>query len=273
MTHPVLRGTPLLIAHRGGAGLAPENTLPAFIAAAAKWQADMVELDVRATRDGYCVVIHDATVDRTTNGTGEVAAFTLAELKALDAGYRFTPDGGSTFPFRGQGVQIPTIEEVLSAVPEMRITVEVKIVTAQKPLFRAIAKAGAQDRIIAAGERRSFRTEFGSWTGCLSACREDAMPFFLLHQVRLGWLAPLKVDVLQVSEFLGKRRALTPRLIRELHGRGVHVHVWTINEVADMHRLLDWGVDGLVTDRPDRLAAVLHERYGRPLPPGLRPGV
>lgn len=95
------------------------------------------------------------------------------------------------------------------------------------------------------------------------------MPFYVLHQLHLGWLAPLRVDVLQISEYLGKRRALTPRIIRELHGRGVMVHVWTVNDVADMKRLLDWGVDGIITDRPDRLAMVLHDRLGRPLPPGL----
>lgn len=267
--HPVLQGGPLLIAHRGGGGLAPENTLAAFEPAVSRWQSDMVELDVRATLDGQVVVIHDPTVDRTTNGTGPVQQFTLAELQALDAGYNFSPDG-SSFPFRGKGVRIPTFDEVLRAVPDLRITVEVKIASAQKPLFAAIERAQAEHRIIAAGEHRSFRTDFSRWTGCLSACREDAMPFFVLHQVRLGWLAPLRADVVQISEYLGRRRALTPRLIRELHGRGILVHVWTVNEIDDMNRLLDWGVDGILTDYPDRLAAVMHERLGRPLPPGLQ---
>ncbi|MEX2281877.1 MAG: glycerophosphodiester phosphodiesterase [Gemmatimonadota bacterium] len=268
LPHPVLRDGPLLIAHRGGSGLAPENTLAAFESAVSLWQSDMIELDVRTTRDGHAVVIHDPTVDRTTNGSGPVDQFTLAQLQALDAGYRFSRDG-SSFPFRGKGVRVPTFDEVLSAVPELRITVEVKTASVQKPLFTAIQRAHAEHRIIAAGERRGFRTEFSRWTGCLSACREDAMPFFILHQIHLGWLAPLRVDVVQISEYLGRRRALTPRLIRELHGRGILVHVWTVNEIEDMHRLLDWGVDGILTDRPDRLAAVLHERVGRPLPPGL----
>jgi glycerophosphoryl diester phosphodiesterase len=266
--HPVLQGGPLLIAHRGGSGLAPENTLAAFERAVSFWQSDMIELDVRATRDGHCVVMHDPTIDRTTNGSGPVDQFTLAELQSFDAGYRFTPDG-SSFPFRGQGVQIPTIEQVLAAVPNVRLTVEVKAASAQRPLFSAIERAQAEPRIIAAGEFRAYRTEFSGWTGCVSACREDAMPFYILHQLHLGWLAPLRVDVLQISEYVGKRRALTPRIIRELHGRGVVVHVWTVNEIADMHRLLEWGVDGIITDRPDRLARVLHERLGRPLPPGL----
>src|SRR5687768_14873397 len=109
--HPVLRKTPMLVAHRGGAGLKPENTLAAFLDADALWQADMIELDVHATADGHCVVIHDPTVDRTTNGSGAVAAMTLAELQSLDAGYRFTADGGRSFPMRGQGIRVPTIED------------------------------------------------------------------------------------------------------------------------------------------------------------------
>ena len=113
----VLRGGPLLIAHRGGSLLRPENTLNAFESAAADWQADMLEFDVRATRAGHCVVIHDPTLERTTNGTGHVAAHTLAQLRELDAGYRFTADGGRTYPFRDCGIRIPTIDEVLERLP------------------------------------------------------------------------------------------------------------------------------------------------------------
>src|SRR5262245_46925820 len=120
--HPVLAGGPLLIAHRGGSGLAPENTMAAFTRAVELWQPDMFELDVHASADGACVVIHDPTIDRTTNGAGPVASRSLAELQSYDAGYRFTADGGRTFPFRNQGVRIPTLDEVLSAFPDLRIT-------------------------------------------------------------------------------------------------------------------------------------------------------
>ena len=268
--HPVLRGGPLLIAHRGGAGLAPENTMAAFQNSARLWQPDMFELDVQASADGHAVVIHDPTVDRTTNGSGRVDQMTLAELQKLDAGYRFTTDGGRTFPFRGRGVHISTINEVLESFPKMRITIELKTAAAQKPLFDAIDQANAADRVIAAGERRSFRTEIARFKGCISGCREDIMPFYVMHRLRLGFLRGIPADVLQIPEYVGGRRALTPRLVRELHAKGIHVHVWTVNEIADMERLLDWGVDGLVTDRPDRLARLLHQRYGRPSPPGLQ---
>ena len=267
--HPALQGGPLLIAHRGGSALMPENTLAAFLDAAQRWQADMIELDVRASADGHCVVIHDATVDRTTNGTGAVAGMTLAELQALDAGYRFSPDAGRTFPLRGQGIRIPTIEEVFAALPEMRMTVESKSADAQAPLFRAIEEYKATQRVIAAGERNAYRTMFHSYRGPKSASLEEGLPFLLMHRVFLARFGNVPADVVQTCEIYKGRRILTPRLVRDFHRRGILVHVWTVNEESDMNRLLDWGVDGLVTDRPDRLAMILHQRYQRPLPPAL----
>lgn len=116
---------PLNMAHQGGAGLAPSNTIVAF-RNALKVGADGLELDVHATKDGEVVVTHDDTVDRTTDGTGAVKDFTLAELKKLDAGYRFTPDNGQTYPYRGQGITIPTLREVLAEFPDQRINIEIK---------------------------------------------------------------------------------------------------------------------------------------------------
>jgi len=264
-----LAGGPLLIAHRGGSGLAPENTLAAFESAARDWAADMIELDVRVTADGECVVIHDATVDRTTDGTGDVASHTFEELRRLDAGYRFTPDGGRTFPFRGRGVRIPTFAEVLERLPAMPFTVEVKTAAAQAPLFAAIRAQHATDRVIAAGMYDADRTLFGDWEGPVSASAEAIGAFFRLHFVRLGRLRRPAADVFQIPETHVGRRLVTPRLVRDLAKHGVPVHVWTVDAEADMRRLLDWGVRGLISDRPDRVARVLHERNGRPLPPGV----
>lgn len=263
----VLAGGPLLIAHRGGGGLKPENTLAAFLDADALWKADMIELDVHATADGHCVVIHDPTVDRTTNGSGAVAAMTLAELQALDAGYRFSLDGGKSFPLRGQGIHVPTIEEVFAALPNMRFTVESKTAASQVPLLRAIAEYHATERVIAAGERNAYRTLFHTYRGAISASLEQALPFYVMHRARLSGLWWLRADVVQMPEHYRGRRMLSARLVKDLHARGVQVHIWTVNDIADMHRLLDWGVDGLISDYPDRLARVLHERVGRPLPP------
>jgi len=266
---PALGNPPLLIAHRGGAGLAPENTLVAFESAARDWAADMIELDVRSTADGHCVVIHDAHVDRTTDGRGQVAQLSLAQLQELDAGFHFTPDGGRSFPFRGRGIQVPTFDQVLHALPAMRFTVEVKVGTAQAGLFGAIGRHGAHRRVIAAGMYDADRTAFGAYAGALSASSEQLRRFFIAHRLHLARFAGRPGDVVQLCETWEGRRLLTRRLVRDLHRQNVDVHVWTVNEEADMHRLLDWGVDGIMSDFPDRLARVLHQRTGRPLPPAL----
>jgi glycerophosphoryl diester phosphodiesterase len=269
MSRPsVLAGAPLLIAHRGGSRLAPENTLPAFLNGVQRWAADMVELDVQATSDGHCIVLHDERVDRTTDGTGLVQSMTLARLRELDAGFRFSTDGGATFPFRGMGVRVPTIEEVLEALPNTRITVEVKSAAAQEPLFAAIRRFGARDRVIAAGMFDRDRTLFDSWDGALSGSLEELKPFWLRHRIGLGWIKGPPCDVVQVPETWNGRRLVTSRLARDLRRHGIPLHVWTVNDPADMHRLLDWGIEGLISDRPDLLGRVLHERVGRPLAPG-----
>jgi glycerophosphoryl diester phosphodiesterase len=268
--HAVLAGAPLLIAHRGGAGLAPENTLAAFHNGAATWGADMIELDVHASADGHCVVIHDHTVDRTTDGSGDVAAMPLAQLRELDAAYRFTADG-ATYPWRGRAVRIPTIDEVLEALPAMRFTVEVKSAAAQAPLFAAIARLNARARVIAAGMHDADRAQFCDYRGAVSASTEELRRFYLRFRLGLGRFFPPRADVVQVPESWEGRTIVTPQLVRRLAAVGIPVHVWTVDEPHDMHRLLDWGVAGIITDRPDVLGRVLHERTGRPLMPAHTP--
>lgn len=272
--HAALRGGPLLIGHRGAAGLAPENTLPSFREAVERWAVDMIELDVRATADGACVVIHDATVERTTDGAGAVAGMTLPELRELDAAYRF-PDGSGAHPYRGRGITIPTLDEVLTAFPEMRFTVEIKVGTAQEPLAAVIRNHDAADRVIVAGMNHRDQARFSDYDGATSAPTRTVRTFVLLHRLRLAWLWPRTAAVFQVPERHpwdapeGEgHRIVTPRFVRDAARRGVPVHVWTVNDPAAMRRLLDWGVDGLITDRPDIGARVLAEHVGRPLPPG-----
>lgn len=268
--HAVLTGAPLLIAHRGGAGLAPENTLDALRSGVERWGADMVELDVHATADGHCIVIHDATVDRTTSGTGAVAAMTLGEIRQLDAGFRFTPDAGATFPYRERGVHVPTIEEVLEALPDTPITVEVKTAAAQTPLFAAIRRFNARDRVVAGGMYSRDRTQFAEYRGAVSASLEQLQRFYMWHRVGLGRRFPPLTDVVQVPERWRGRTVVTGRLVADLMAHDIPVHVWTVNDEAAMHRLLDRGVEGLITDRPDVLGTVLHQRTARPLAPGHR---
>lgn len=266
--HSIFDGTPLLIAHRGGCVLAPENTLTAFRSAAVIWGADMIELDVQATADGHCVVIHDDTVDRTTEGSGEVAALTLAEVQALDAGYRFTRDAGSTYPFRARGVRIPTIEQVLEALPNMRFTVEVKAAAAQAPLFAAVERLGAHHRVVVAAMYERDRTQFAVYPGPTSASFEALKRFYRMHRLRLGRFFGLRADAVHVPEEWQGRRLVTPRFVRDLKAHGIPVIVWTVNDGTIMRRLLQWGVGGIVTDRLDILGGLLHELFDRPLAPG-----
>ena len=261
--HPLVARRNLLIAHRGGAGLAPENTLEAFTQAVRDWGADMLELDVRATADGQCVVHHDPTIDRTTNGHGRVADMTLAELHAFDAGYAFTPDGGQTFPFRGRGVRVPLFAEVLEALPDTPVIVEIKTGDVQRPLQEVLTRTRATERIILAGERERDRTLFADFPGARSASVERMRGFFMLHQIRCDRWARPDFEVVQAPEAYAGRRIVTKRLIAALHAQGIPIHIWTVNDEADMERLLDWGVDGILTDYPDRLSRVLQRHAVR----------
>ncbi len=259
----------MLVAHRGGARLAPENTLAAFTSAVDDWGADMLELDVRLTADGTVLVIHDATEDRTTDGTGAVAEMTLDAIRALDAGYRFeSPEGEASF--RGVGVRVPTLEEVLDACPHVRVNVEAKDAAVAGPMVDLIRRRGDEHRVLVAAEIERNRKSVRGYPGAWGASRRDCILFWIAHRLPGGGAFTPDVDIFQVPEFWKGRRVLTPRIIDEAHRRNIPVHVWTVDDPADMDRLLDWGVDGIQTDRPDLLSEVLVRRAGRPLPPIAR---
>lgn len=259
----------MLVAHRGGACLAPENTMEAFHQAVTRWRADMLEMDVRLTRDGEVVVVHDATVDRTTDGTGLVTSFTLDELRVLDAGARFVDPGGRP-SFRGKGVEIPRFEDVVRAFPHVRLNVEAKEPQVAAPLVEIIMRHGAQNRVLVAAERESCRRSVRGYPGPWGASRAHVARFWLLHHLPRGGGYTPGVDILQVPERWRGLRVLTPRLVRAAHRRNIPVQVWTVDDPTRMRRFLSWKVDGIQTDRPDILARVLHEETGRPLAPGLR---
>jgi glycerophosphoryl diester phosphodiesterase len=257
----------MLVAHRGGARLAPENTLVAFRQARELWRADMLEMDVRLTRDGHVVVIHDPSVDRTTDGSGLVAELTLREIQALDAGYRFQDPSGS-HPFRGEGVRVPTLEEVLMTFTDVWINVECKEPPAARPLAETVSRLGAEDRVLIAAESEKSRRGAVGYRGPWGASQRQGMLFWALHFLPGGSPYTPAADILQVPERWKGLRVVTPRFVREAHRHNIPVQVWTVDDEDDMRRLLHWGVDGIQTDRPDRLARLLSERVGRPLPPG-----
>ncbi len=258
--HPAfLRGRVRVFAHRGGAALAPENTIVAFDQGLARG-ADGLELDVRLSRDGVAVVLHDATVDRTTNGTGAVEDLTADELAGLDAGCRFgAPDG---FPFRNRGIGVPRLRDVLERYRGVPSIVELKV-DAPELARQAIADAHA------AGA--SAHVVIGSFKqGVLDAARtrEPAIPTSastdevrrLLLRSRV-WLTVHRPPyrVLQVPEVRAGRRIVSRRFVRAAHRAGLPVQVWTVNQEDDMRRLLGWGVDALISDRPDVAVRIVKE--------------
>lgn len=257
----------MLVAHRGGALLAPENTLAAFRSAVELWWADMLEMDARLTKDGHVVLMHDATVDRTTDGSGPVSGHTLAEIRALDAGYRFVDLSGSS-SFRGRGVGVPTLEEVLVELPGVRITVECKEPDVGAPVAELVTRMGAEDRVVIAAERESARRGADAYPGPRGVGLRQGLFFWALHRLPGGSPYVPAADVFQVPERWKGLRVVTPRFVRAAHRVNMPVQVWTVNDPADMRRLLGWGVDGIQTDRPDLLARLLSELFGRPEPPG-----
>jgi glycerophosphoryl diester phosphodiesterase len=259
---PFLQGPrPLAFAHRGGSLLWPENTMAAFRGAVAMGYR-YLETDLHATRDGALVLIHDDTLERTTDGSGPVWEHTLAELKRFDAGYRFSPDGGRTYPYRGQGVTVPTLEEVVEAFPEVRLNVDIK--QERPPAVAAVAdfidRRGLQDRllVVAFGDRvvGEFRSASGGAVAT-AASQSEARRFWLASRLRLERLLRIPYDALQVPARYRSRTVVDRRLVGATHRRGLQVHVWTVDEPEEMRRLLSLGVDGLMSDRPDLLLEVV----------------
>ncbi|MCS6993324.1 MAG: glycerophosphodiester phosphodiesterase [Anaerolineales bacterium] len=263
--HPYYANRPavMVIAHQGGDGLWPGNTLFAFQNAAALG-VDVLEMDLHITRDEVLVLIHDETVDRTTNGRGAVEEMTLAELQALDAGYHWSPDGGQTFPFRGQGITIPTLEEVFRAFPDLRMVIEIKKTerSMAQPLCDLIRRYDRQKRVLVASFHDQRMDEFRAVCPevATSSARQETTAFVLLSKVFLNGLLSPAYQSLQVPESSSGIPVMTPQFVRAAHARNLKVEPWTIDDPAQMRAYLAWGVDGIITDRPDLLLEVLGKR-------------
>ena len=253
---------PWLVAHRGGAALAPENTLPAF-ELATRLGADAFELDVHLTRDGEVVVFHDAETARLTGAPGTIAARTLAEVRRLDAAWGFTPDGGATFPLRGRGVAPPTLAELLARFPGMRMNVEAK---SEDPALAAalvavVRAAGAVDRVCVGSQHDEQAERIRALLpGACHFLPETAATAHVMaaraeHPTGLaeGWDVADLPYRMEGSDIV----VLDRRTIDFLHARGLAVFAWTVDDERDMRALLADGIDGIMTDRPDVLARVL----------------
>lgn len=252
-----------VIGHRGAAGVAPENTVVS-IERAIRGGAQAIEIDVHVTADGRLVTIHDDTVDRTTDGTGPLESMTLEEIGRLDAGYHFTPDRGRSFPFRGTGVRVPTLDEVVGAAAPLPMIIEVKSRAAGEALGDWLRGRRAEhddaDRFIVAGFEREHVAPAAEVADWRCATRADLIPFVVLGKLGIGAPLPPHVDAIMVPIRKGPLRLVTRGFVRRAHERGAGVFVWTVNRPSVMRELFDIGVDGLISDAPARVRRIVAER-------------
>jgi glycerophosphoryl diester phosphodiesterase len=263
MSHPYLHGLEptLHIAHRGGALLAPENTMAAFRPAVTEYGTDMLELDVHATSDGVIVVHHDETLERCTDGIGRLADHDWDTISRLDAGHTWTGDGGETFPFRGRDVRIPTLEAVFEAFPGLRINIELKAAGFEQAFADLIRRLDVVDRVCVGAEEDAIAARLRAVMP--EACHyfpRDALTAFVMAQ-KTGAPAPEfapEMTVLDMPATWQGMQLVDPPFLEFAAEHGLWVNVWTIDEAAEMRSLVEMGVGGIMTDRPDTLRAVLN---------------
>lgn len=249
-----------MFAHRGGCALGPENTMAAFERGLAAG-ADGLELDVHLSSDGVVVVCHDATLDRTTDASGPIARRTAAELSRIDAGYRWT-DANGNHPFRSCGVGVPRFRDVLYQFRDVPIIIEMKVDHPEMghALAAEVLAASAVDRVCAAADgRRAIRAAREALPSMASsACRWEVR--LALYRSWAHWpVRETEYGGYQVPETAGTIRVVSPAFVRHAHDAGLEVQVWTVDDAPDMERLLGWGVDGLISNRPDLAVRIRDE--------------
>lgn len=250
--------SPVNVAHRGASGSYPENTLQAFHKALAMG-ADVLELDVWKTADGEIVVLHDKTVDRTTDGEGYIGEMTLKEVKELDAAYHFMPEEG--YPYRGRGVEIPTLKEVFEAFPEQFLLIELKgegegIV---REVARLINKYNAKKRVVVGSFNhktiKKFRAEMPEVP--TAAGVNEALAFYVLSHLGVaGWINWDFEGLFVVTRLKGLP-VITAPFKAAANCADLYIYVWTINDPDEMEKLIEAGVHGVITDYPYRLRQVI----------------
>jgi glycerophosphoryl diester phosphodiesterase len=267
-------------AHQGGAWEAPSSTLFA-IRRALDLGATGIELDVHATSDGHLVVGHDGTVDRTTDGKGSIHELTLAEVRALDNAYWFVP-GADVSPglepdaylYRGRAPEdrdfgIATLDEVLAVLddhPRVALNLDIKatgpaVEPYEERLAETVAGHDHRDRIIVASFLDIATEAFSRWAPEVATSAGTLATAGFWRALQQGEERPAMRHVaLQVPAVYGEQVLVDERFVEAAHGDGLAVHVWTINDDQEMARLVDLGVDGIISDRPSALVALLRQR-------------
>lgn len=243
---------PRVFAHRGLSCEYPENTEISF-RKAVESGADVIETDVHLTRDKKFVVIHDPDLKRLCGVNRKVCEMTLDEIQRHDSGHSFTTDRGTTYPFRDRGHTFMDLNGLFESFPEQRFNIELKDNDPSQVdgYLELLRRHGAEEKVLTASQHRSnirmvrkkmpgLATSFAMW---------EVIGMFSLFKT--GFLFTKKsfsADALQIPEFYGTSRIVSPSFIRQAHDRGIRVHVWTINEEKDIRRLFDWGADGVMSD-------------------------
>jgi glycerophosphoryl diester phosphodiesterase len=254
---------PRLFAHRGASGETPENTLVAF-QRAVELGMTYAELDVHASRDGVVVVCHDATLERTTNGHGHIREFSLTELQRLDAGYHFSTDGGETFPFRGAEVKIPALVEVLENFPTLHLTIEIKQIDPpiEKLVVSAVRSCGREEQVILASEHDVVLARVRALAPEIATSSSYGEVLEFIQRVEANRLSAYRPpgQALQIPPEFQGTQLVTAQTVVAAHALNCEMHVWTIDDHDEMERLLDLGVDGIMSNFPDRLLEVVRRR-------------
>ena len=245
---------PLRFAHRGSTILWPENTLKAFQGAAG-YGCQYIESDLHMTRDGIIVLFHDDKLERLTNGRGKIKNWDWEDLRRLDAAYYFKPD--QNFPLRGKNISIPSLEEAVTAFKNIMFNLDLKQPCMEPALSEFIKKHRLQDRVLITSFN-DFRTR--RFQKLLKTASSAGIIETALNRIwtGLGGRAyKTRAEAWQVPVKKGCFNVINKRLINAAHKAGIQVHAWTVNEPAEMDRLLKMGVDGIVTDRIDILTRII----------------
>lgn len=249
---------PIRFAHRGSTILWPENTMTAF-QGAVDLGYRYIETDVHVTRDSIIVTFHDDYLERVTNGAGLVKDRDWDDLRTLDAAYHFNPD--DDFPLREKGIAIPSLEEVMTTFPNLMLNIDLKQPGIEQWVADFIRRHKFEERVLIASFHDKRIRRFRKLTGNVVAT-SSGVGETLAVWTRSRFKQRLKIppDALQVPQRQRGVTVVDGKLVNAAHAVGMQVHVWTINDPEEMHKLLDLGVDGIITDRPDLLNDVLDER-------------
>ncbi len=253
---------PLVIAHADdtGQGLWPGSTMP-FLEGVSEMGVDILEIDVHMTKDGHMVVMHDDTVDRTTNGSGKISEMTLMDIKSLEVGGNWTQDDGESYPYLGQGLRVPTLAEVFYLFPDWPMNIEIKQAepSMAQPLCDMIRRFNMSEKVMVPAFNDEAIVEFRATCPevATAGSSNEVRNFVLLNFAYLSNLLSPVYQAFQVPEKSSGIPVVIPHFVNSAHERNLQVHVWTVNDPHDMQRFIDMGVDGIMSDRPDLLMELL----------------